>query len=81
MANNDEGPGYTVDTAWYSDTGAIGHITTELGKLAMRESTPARSRSMLPMVEVCVTLCVTEFLIKLVKLQLSHKVRANSKLQ
>jgi hypothetical protein len=33
--NNDEGNGYNVDTAWYSDTGATYHITSELDKLAM----------------------------------------------
>jgi hypothetical protein len=37
MANNAEGPGYNVDTAWYADTGATNHITSELDKLAIHE--------------------------------------------
>jgi hypothetical protein len=37
MANNVDGPGYNVDTAWYSDIGATDHVTSELDKLAMRE--------------------------------------------
>jgi hypothetical protein len=32
--NNAEHNGYNVDTAWYSDTGATNHITSELDKLA-----------------------------------------------
>jgi hypothetical protein len=36
MVNNVE-PGYNIDTAWYSDTGATDHITAEFEKLAMRE--------------------------------------------
>jgi hypothetical protein len=35
--NNAEGQGYSIDTAWYSDTGATDHITGELDKLAVRE--------------------------------------------
>jgi hypothetical protein len=37
VANNAEGPGYKVDPAWYSDTGAADHITSELDKLTVRE--------------------------------------------
>jgi hypothetical protein len=36
-ANNAEGPGYNIDTAWYSDTGTTDHVTSELDKLAVRE--------------------------------------------
>jgi hypothetical protein len=35
--NNAEGPGYNVDTAWYSDTGVTDHVTSELDKLVVRE--------------------------------------------
>jgi hypothetical protein len=35
--NNAEGQSYSVDTAWYSDTGAIDHITGELDKLVVCE--------------------------------------------
>jgi hypothetical protein len=35
--NNTEGQGYSVDMAWYSDTGATDHITGELDKLAVHE--------------------------------------------
>jgi hypothetical protein len=37
VANNVDGPGYNVDIAWYSDTGATDHITSDLDKLAMHE--------------------------------------------
>jgi hypothetical protein len=37
VANNAKGPGYNVDTTWYSNTGATTHITSELDKLAVRE--------------------------------------------
>jgi hypothetical protein len=37
MMNNAEGYGYNVDMAWYSDTGATDHSTSELDKLAMQE--------------------------------------------
>jgi hypothetical protein len=37
MVNNVDGPCYNVDLAWYSDTGATDHITSELDKLAVRE--------------------------------------------
>jgi hypothetical protein len=36
-SNNTENLGYNVDTAWYSDTGAMDHITSELDRLAVRE--------------------------------------------
>jgi hypothetical protein len=35
--NNTNGPGYNVDTVWYSDIGATNHIMIELDKLVMRE--------------------------------------------
>jgi hypothetical protein len=35
--NITKGPKYNVDPAWYSDTGATDHITSELDKLAVRE--------------------------------------------
>jgi hypothetical protein len=37
MVNNAEGPRYSVNTSWYSDTGSTDHVTSELDKLAMRE--------------------------------------------
>jgi hypothetical protein len=37
MANNVEGPGYNVDTAWCSNTGATDHITSELDKNVVHE--------------------------------------------
>jgi hypothetical protein len=37
VANNAEGPGYNVDTAWYSDTRATDHITSELDKIVVHE--------------------------------------------
>jgi hypothetical protein len=35
--NNADGPGYNVDPAWYSDTGATDRITSKLDKLVVRE--------------------------------------------
>jgi hypothetical protein len=35
--NNAEHDGSSVNTAWYSDTGATDHVTNELDKLTMRE--------------------------------------------
>jgi hypothetical protein len=35
--NNIEAPRYNVDLAWYSNTGATDHITSELDKLVVRE--------------------------------------------
>jgi hypothetical protein len=37
MENNTKGPSYNVDPAWYSDTGATNHITSELDKLIVME--------------------------------------------
>jgi hypothetical protein len=35
--NNADYNGYNVDTAWYSDTGLMDHLTSELNKLAVRD--------------------------------------------
>jgi hypothetical protein len=37
MVNNAEAPRYNVDLAWYSDTGATDHFSSELDKLVVRE--------------------------------------------
>jgi hypothetical protein len=54
VANNAEGNEYNVDMAWYSDTGAMGHITSELEKLTTHvTSTPGRIKFKPRMVGVC----------------------------
>jgi hypothetical protein len=37
VANNTEGNGYNVNTAWYSNMGAAYHITSGVDKLTMCE--------------------------------------------
>jgi hypothetical protein len=37
VTNNTEHPSYNVDPAWYSDTGAIDHIISQLDKLVVGE--------------------------------------------
>jgi hypothetical protein len=36
-AMNSYGSSYGVDTNWYTDTGATGHITSEVDKLSTKE--------------------------------------------
>jgi hypothetical protein len=53
VANNTEGNGYNVDAAWYSDTGATNHITSELDKLTMHEKYTGQEQIHVANGEVC----------------------------